>query len=95
MELMSSKKGVIRIISKSDYIHGYDTHYYFSDIKIDNDGHLMAGCTTNVWEAMKFIYNPDFKDEMNRINSLIEFIKTCYIPKKKYTVEFIPIELKY
>lgn len=92
---MNSEKGVIRIIKLVDHSNGYDEHYYFSDIVIDNNGHLIARNTTNIWDAMKFMYNPNFEDEMNRINALIEFIKVCYQPKKKYIIEFIPITLNY
>ena len=92
---MNSEKGVIRIIKKADHQNGYDEHYYFCDIVTDINGHLMARNTTNIWDAMKFMYNPNFEDEMNRINALIEFIKVCYQPKKKYIIEFIPITLNY
>ena len=48
-----------------------------------------------IWDAMKFIYVYTSNDEWKRISSLIEFVKTCYTPKKNYIIEFIPIELKY
>ena len=92
---MNSEKGVIRIIKKADHPNGYDEHYYFCDVVTDINGHLMARNTTNIWDAMKFIYNPNFEDEMNRINALIEFIKVCCQPKKKYIIEFTPITLNY
>lgn len=92
---MNSTVGVIKIIKKADVPYGYDEHYYFSEVDIDKNGHLMASCTGNIWSAKKFMYNPNFEDEMNRINALIEFIKVCYQPKKKYIIEFIPITLNY
>ena len=92
---MKTKKGVIQIIKKAYYPDGYDEHYYFADIAIDIDGHLMARYTNNIWDAMKFIYNSLNDDENKRINSLIEFVKTCYTPKKDYIIEFIPITLEY
>ena len=92
---MDSTKGVIRIIKKADHPNGYDEHYYFADVVTDINGHLMARNTSNIWDAMKFIYVYTSNDEWKRINSLIEFIKTCYTPKKNYIIEFIPIELKY
>ena len=92
---MDSTKGVIRIIKKADHPDGYDEHYYFADVVTDINGHLMARNTSNIWNAMKFIYVYTNNDEWKRISSLIEFVKTCYTPKKNYTIEFIPIELKY
>lgn len=91
---MDSTKGVIRIIKKADYPSGYDEHYYFADVVTDINGHLMARNTSNIWDAMKFMWNSPF-DENKRISSLIEFVKTCYTPKKNYIIEFIPVELKY
>ena len=92
---MDSTKGVIRIIKKADYPGGYDEHYYFADVVTDINGHLMARNTSNIWDAMKFMWNSLNDDENKRINSLIEFVKICYTPKKNYIIEFIPIELKY
>lgn len=92
---MDSTKGVIRIIKKADHPDGYDEHYYFADVVTDINGHLMARNTSNIWDAMKFIYVYTNNDEWKRISSLIEFVKTCYTPKKNYIIEFIPIELKY
>jgi len=92
---MDSTKGVIRIIKKADHPDGYDEHYYFADVVTDINGHLMARNTSNIWDAMKFIYVYTNNDEWRRISSLIEFVKTCYTPKKNYIIEFIPIELKY
>jgi hypothetical protein len=92
---MDSTKGVIRIIKKADHPDGYDEHYYFADVVTDINGHLMARNTSNIWDAMKFIYVYTSNDEWKRISSLIEFVKTCYTPKKNYIIEFIPIELKY
>lgn len=92
---MNSNKGVIRIIEKGDFPNGYDKHYYFSGVETDHDYHLMATLTSDIWQAKKFIYNLEFEDEMKRIKALIEFIKACYTPKKKYQIEFIPINLEY
>ncbi len=92
---MTSEKGVIRIIKKADHYNGYDEYYYFADVTVDINGHLMARNTSNIWDAMKFIYVYKNDDEYRRINSLIEFIKTCYTPKKNYVIEFIPINLTY
>jgi hypothetical protein len=92
---MNSQKGVIRIIKKADHPGGYDEYYYFAGVETDTSNHLMATCTSNIWQAMKFMYNLDFEDEMKRINTLIEFIKVCYIPKKQYKIEFIPIKIEY
>ena len=92
---MDNTKGVIRIIKKADHPDGYDEHYYFVDVVTDINGHLMARNTSNIWDAMKFIYVYTSNDEWKRISSLIEFVKTCYTPKKNYIIEFIPIELKY
>lgn len=92
---MTSEKGVIRIIKKADHPNGYDAHYYFADVVVDINGHLMARNTSNIWDAMKFMYVYTTNDEYRRINSLIEFIKTCYTPKKNYIIEFIPITLNY
>ena len=92
---MINEKGVIRIIKKADHPNGYDEHYYFVDVAVDIYGHLMASNSSNIWDAMKFMWNSHNEDENRRINSLIEFIKTCYTPKKNYIIEFIPISLTY
>ena len=92
---MDSTKGVIRIIKKADHPNGYDAHYYFTDVAVDINGHLMARNTSNIWDAMKFIWNSPNEDERNRIESLIEFVETCYLHKKRYKIEFIPITIEY
>lgn len=92
---MNSQKGVIRIIKKADHPGGYDEHYYFAGVGTDTANHLMATCTCNIWQAMMFMYNLNFEEEMKRINALIEFIKVCYTPKKQYQIEFIPVTLNY
>ena len=92
---MNSTKGVIRIIVKADNGIGYDQHYYFSGVETDNDYHIMATLTSDIWHAKKFIYDLKFDDEMKRINALVDFVKACYTPKKKYQIEFIPINLVY
>lgn len=96
---MNSEKGVIRIIKLANHPSGYDEHYYFTDVVIDNNGHLMARNTTNIWDAMKFqCVNGKIPnvDEWRRISSLMEFIKTCYdsLPEK-YLIEFTSITLNY
>jgi len=91
---METTKYVISIIKMPDSINGYEEHYYFLDVALDKDGHLIARSTGNIWDAMKFNYGLNI-DETKRILSLIEFIKTCYIPKKKYKISIIPITLNY
>ena len=90
---MENVKGVIRVIKHNS--DGYDDHYYFTDVAVDIDNHLMARISGNIWDAMKFQYNSMNNDETQRINSLIEFIKTCFTPKKNYKIELIPITLSY
>ena len=92
---MTSEKGVIRIIKQATSFNEYDEYYYVADITTDIDGHLMARNTGNIWDAMKFIWNSPNEDERNRIESLIKFVETCYLPRKKYVVEFIPITIEY
>ena len=92
---MTSKKGVIRIIKQATSFNEYDEYYYVTDIITDIDGHLMARITGNVWDAMKFIWNSPIEDECNRIESLVKFIKTCFTPKKRYKIEFVPITIEY
>ena len=92
---MNSTKGVIRIIKLASNSNEYDEYYYLSDVSTDIDSHLMARITGNIWDAMKFIYNSPNEDEVKRINSLIEFVKVCFTPIKRYKIEFIPIKLDY
>lgn len=92
---MENVKSVIRVIKKAEYPGGYDDHYYFTDVTVDIDNHLMARISGNIWDAMKFQYNSMNNDETQRINGLIEFIKTCFTPKKNYKIELIPIKLEY
>ena len=93
---MENKKSVIRIIKKASNFNGYDEHYYLADIVTDIDGHLMARNTGNIWDAMKFksIENCS-RDELNRIESLINFVKTCYTPHKDYQIQLISLNLSY
>jgi len=92
---MNNTKGVIRIKKCATNFNEYDEYYYVADITTDDNGHLMARNTGNIWDAMKFIWDSPIEDERNRIESLIEFVKTCYLPKKKYVIEFIPITIEY
>ena len=92
---MNSTKGVIRIIKLSSNPNEYDEYYYLTDVSTDINSHLMARITGNIWDAMKFIYNSPIEDEVKRINSLIEFVKVCFTPIKRYKIEFIPIKLDY
>lgn len=92
---MNSIKGVIRIIKLASNPNEYDEYYYLANVTIDTDYHLMAQITGNIWDAMKFIYNSPNDDEVKRINSLIEFVKVCFTPRKRYKIEFIPIKLDY
>ena len=92
---MNSTKGVIRIIKLASNPNEYDEYYYFADVSVDIDSHLMTRITGNIWDAMKFIYYSSNEDEVKRINSLIEFVKTCFIPKKRYKIEFVPITIEY
>lgn len=92
---MNNIKGVIRIIKKGTMASMYDQHYYFASVETDNDYHLMATLTTDIWQAKKFKYDLRFTDEMKRVNALVDFVKTCYTPKKDYQIEFIPINLEY
>lgn len=92
---MNSTKGVIRIIKLASNPNEYDEYYYLTDVSTDINSHLMARITGNIWNAMKFIYNSPIEDEVKRINSLIEFVKVCFTPIKRYKIEFIPIKLDY
>ena len=92
---MNSTKGVIRIIKLASNPNEYDQYYYLTDVSTDINSHLMARITGNIWDAMKFIYNSPIEDEVKRINSLIEFVKVCFTPIKRYKIEFIPIKLDY
>ena len=92
---MNSTKGVIRIIKKAEYSHEYDEIYYLSDVTTDINGHLIARNTGNIWDAMMFHGEFLSADEKKRIDALIEFVKTCYTPKKRYSIEFITINLNY
>jgi len=90
---MENVKGVIRVIKHNS--NGYDEHYYFTDVTVDIDNHLMARISSNIWDAMKFQYNSINVDEERRIYSLISFIETCFSPKRDYIIKFIPITLSY
>jgi len=92
---MNSTKGVVRIIKLASNPNEYDEYYYLADVSTDIDSHLIARITGNIWDAMKFIYNSPNEDEVKRINSLIEFVKVCFIPKKRYKIEFVPITIEY
>jgi len=92
---MNSTKGVIRIIVLASNSNEYDQYYYFADVNVDTDSHLMARITGNVWDAMKFVWDSTNDDERKRIASLIEFVKTCFTPKKRYKIEFVPITIEY
>lgn len=92
---MNSTKGVIRIIKLASNPNEYDEYYYLTDVSTDINSHLMTRITGNIWNAMKFIYNSLNEDEVKRINSLIEFVKVCFTPIKRYKIEFIPIKLDY
>ena len=92
---MNNTKGVIRIIKLASNPNEYDEYYYFADVNVDTDSHLMARITGNVWNAMKFAWDSTNDDERKRIASLIEFVKTCFTPKKLYKIEFVPITIEY
>ena len=92
---MNNTKGVIRIIVLASNSNEYDQYYYFADVNVDTDSHVMARITGNVWDAMKFVWDSANDDERKRIASLIEFVKTCFIPKKRYKIEFVPITIEY
>ena len=92
---MNNTKGVIRIIKLVSNANEYDEYYYFADVNVDKYSHIMARITGNVWDAMKFVWNSTNDDERKRIASLIEFVKTCFTPKKRYKIEFIPITIEY
>lgn len=93
---MNNTKGVIRIIVLASNPNEYDQYYYFYDVNVDMDYHVMARITGNVWDAMKFIWDSTTNDdECKRIESLIEFVKTCFTPKKQYKIEFVPITIEY
>jgi len=92
---MESTKGVIRVTKLAEHYNGYDEIYYFTDVAIDVDSHLMARISGNVFDAMKFIWNTPNEDEQMRINSLINFVKTCFKPSKKFKIEFVPLTIIY
>lgn len=92
---MNNTKGVIRIIVLASNSNEYDQYYYFADVNVDTDSHVMARITGNVWDAMKFVWDSTNDDERKRIASLIEFVKTCFTPKKRYKIEFVPITIEY
>ena len=92
---MNNTKGVIRIIVLASNSNEYDQYYYFTDVNVDTDSHVMARITGNVWDAMKFVWDSTNDDERKRIASLIEFVKTCFTPKKRYKIEFVPITIEY
>ena len=92
---MNSTTGVIRIIVLASNSNEYDQYYYFADVNVNTDSHLMARITGNVWDAMKFVWDSTNDDERKRIASLIEFVKTCFTPKKRYKIEFVPITIEY
>lgn len=93
---MESSKSVIRIIKKADHPDGYDEHYYLSEVTTDVDGHLVAHCTGNIWNAMKFkSVHHCSEDEIDRIEALLNFVKTCYTPRKNYQIQTISLNLLY
>jgi hypothetical protein len=92
---MNSTKGVIRIIKLASNQNEYDEYYYFVDVTTDINGHLMARNTSNIWDATKFMWNSFNDDENKRINSLLEFVKICYTPKKRYQIDFVPITVEF
>ena len=49
---MNNTKGVIRIIKKASNYNEYDEYYYFADVSVDVNSHLMARITGNIWDAM-------------------------------------------
>lgn len=92
---MESTKGVIRILKNAEYLHGYDIHYYFAGLDVDKNGNITAKCTNNIWDAIRFRCDMLSENDKNRINSLIEFIRNCYLPKQDYLIELIEIKLVY
>ena len=90
---MNSTTGVIRIIKKADHPNGYDEHYYFDSVDTDSDHLLMVRVTASIWNAKKFVYRGS-EEQKKRINSLLDFVKTCF-PKKQYDVEFIPVTIEF
>ena len=92
---MTSEKGVIRIIKQALTTDEYDEHYYFTKMTFDSNGNLSCQISGNIWEATKFNYVYVNNDEWCRISKLIEFIEACFLPKKNYVIEFIPITLNY
>lgn len=91
----TSTKGVIRIIKLASTPNEYNEYYYFVDITTDTYSHIMARITGNIWDAMKFVWNPSNDDERKRIDSLFGFVKTCFTPKNQYKIEFVPITIEY
>lgn len=92
---MNNTKGVIRIIKKASNYNEYDEYYYFADVSVDVNSHLMTRITGNIWDAMKFIWNSPNDDENKRIDSLLGFVKTCFTPKKRYQIDFVPITVEF
>jgi len=92
---METTKGVIRIIKLASTPTEYDEYYYLSSIGFDNNGSLIAQRTSNILNAMMFKYDTLFKSENDKITALVNFVKTCYIPKRVYKIEFIPVKFTY
>lgn len=90
---MNIKKNVIEVIKKPDYPSGYNEHYYFTNVSLDNDGHISVNITSDIWSATRFICDPKFDAENKKINALIDFVKAFY--GRKYEVRIIPINLEY
>ena len=90
---MNIKKNVIEVIKKPDYPSGYNEIYYFTGISLDNNGHISVNTTPNIWDALRFMCNPNFDSENKKLMALVDFIQFFY--GRKYEVNVISINLEY
>ena len=95
---MNSSKTVIRITEHGDLPGDYDKIFYVEKVITDINGRLKVVLTGNIWDAMKmtpyYVSSTDVLED-NTIKTFIEFVKSCFIPKHKYTIELIKINLDY
>ena len=95
---MNSSKVVIRVIENGDLSGDYDKIFYVENVNVDINGKLNVGLTGDIWKSMKLNrYYKDVTDVTmnNNINNFIEFVKSSFIPRKKYNIELIEIKLEY
>ncbi len=89
---MKDVSGAIRIMECVNDMQPFDI-YYLTGVGTDSNGHITIFKTPNVWDATRFQWNTS-DEELRKIRALVEFVKNC-LPKKRFTIDFVPVVIEY